>query len=54
MQKTTMEDRRKELQTLLAKFRQHPERDWGVERRRAQTLSQMVAGGMQRQGSMLH
>lgn len=44
MQNTTMEDRRKELQTLLDKFRDYPERDWSKERRRAHALSQMIAG----------
>jgi len=54
MQKTTMEDRRKELQALLEKFREHPERDWSGERARAQTLSEMIAGETRRQDSMMH
>ncbi len=40
---TTMEDRRKELETLLEQFKQHPERDWSKERERARVLSQMLA-----------
>ena len=43
MQNTTMDDRRKELQSLLGKFRDHPERDWSEERRRAHALSEMLA-----------
>jgi hypothetical protein len=43
MQETTMEDRRKELQSLLDKFEAHPERDWTEERRRAQVLREMIA-----------
>ena len=43
MQATTMEDRRKELQTLLDQFREHPERDWTEERKRAKVLSEMLS-----------
>ncbi len=43
MQHTTMEDRRKELQSLLNHFRDHPERDWTQERKRAQALKEMIA-----------
>lgn len=43
MQNTTMDDRRKELQSLLDKFRNHPERDWSEERQRAQALGEMLA-----------
>lgn len=52
MQNTTMEDRRKELQLLLDKFRDHPERDWSAERKRAHSLSQMIAGSQGQQSSM--
>lgn len=43
MQKTTMNDRRRELQSLLNQFRDHPERDWSQERQRAHVLSEMLA-----------
>jgi hypothetical protein len=39
----TMEDRRKELESLLEQFEKHPERDWTKERERARTLSEMLA-----------
>ena len=42
MQETTMEDRRRELQALIDKFRDHPEHDWTEERKRAQVLSAML------------
>lgn len=42
MQETTMEDRRKELDSLLARFRAHPERDWTRERKRAEVLREML------------
>ena len=40
---TTMEDRRRELDTLLQQFKEHPERDWTKERERARVLSEMLA-----------
>lgn len=43
MQETTQDDRRRELQALLDAFRNHPERDWSAERRRAQVLREMIA-----------
>lgn len=43
MQNTTMDDRRKELQSLLDRFRDHPERDWSNERKRAHALREMLA-----------
>jgi len=43
MQETTMEDRRKELESLLDQMKQHPERAWTEERKRAAALSQMLA-----------
>ena len=43
MQETNIEDRRKELQSLLDQFKQHPERNWTEERKRAQVLSEMLA-----------
>ena len=43
MQRITIEDRRRELTDLLARIRQHPERDWTVERRRAAELQRAVA-----------
>lgn len=42
MQETTMEDRRKELQALLDRIRDHPELDWSAERERARVLSEML------------
>jgi hypothetical protein len=47
MQKTTMEDRRKELETLLREIREHPEREMTGERERARVLSEMISGGEQ-------
>jgi len=43
MQETTMEDRRKELQSLLDEIRDHPERDMTAQRERARVLSEMIA-----------
>ena len=43
MQNTTMNDRRRELEALLQQFRDHPERDWTEERKRAHALSEMLA-----------
>jgi hypothetical protein len=43
MQETTLEDRRKELEALLAEIRDHPERDLTAQRERARVLSQMLA-----------
>ncbi|MBV1917113.1 MAG: hypothetical protein KUG65_03510 [Sphingomonadaceae bacterium] len=43
MRETTMEDRRKELESLLEEFKQHPERDWTEQRKRAKVLSEMIA-----------
>lgn len=45
MQETTSEDRRKELQALLDQMRDHPERDWNEEKKRATVLQQMIAAG---------
>lgn len=42
-EKTTMEDRRKELEALLDGFKRHPEKDWSFERERARVLSEMLA-----------
>lgn len=43
MRETTLEDRRKELEALLEKFREHPERAWTQERKRAQVLREQIA-----------
>lgn len=42
MQETTIEDRRKELQALLDKIRDHPEHEMTEERERARVLSAML------------
>ncbi len=47
MQKTTMEDRRKELEALLRQIREHPEHDMTAQRERARVLSEMISGGGQ-------
>ena len=47
---TTMQDRRKELETLLRQFKDHPERDWSKERERASVLSKMLAEHDRAQG----
>jgi hypothetical protein len=43
MQQTTMDDRRRELQALLEKLRDHPEHAMPEERERARVLSTMLA-----------
>lgn len=43
MQQTTTDDRRKELQALLDKIRDHPEHALTEERERARVLSAMLA-----------
>ncbi|MBU0557689.1 MAG: hypothetical protein KKD64_09235 [Alphaproteobacteria bacterium] len=43
MDPVTIEDRRKELQTLLAQIQANPSRDWNRERQRIIVLQQMVA-----------
>ena len=43
MQETTMDDRRRELETLLTKLREHPEREWKAERERVAVLQRMLA-----------
>lgn len=42
MQPTTMEDRRKELRSLLDQMQAHPERDWTEEKRRVNVLREML------------
>ncbi|HTN15748.1 MAG TPA: hypothetical protein VL094_13170 [Sphingomonadaceae bacterium] len=43
MQPVTMEDRRKELRSLLERIEAHPERDWTEEKARANVLREMLA-----------
>ncbi|MCB2079261.1 MAG: hypothetical protein KDE55_16390 [Novosphingobium sp.] len=43
MQPTTMEDRQKELRTLLDQMQAHPERDWTEQKKRANVLREMIA-----------
>jgi len=38
----TAQDRRKELDTLLAQIRAHPSRDWDEARQRVRVLSRML------------
>lgn len=42
MEPVTMEDRRKELRSLLSQMAEHPERDWSEERKRASVLREMI------------
>ena len=43
MQPTTNQDRRRELESLRAQIREHPERDWTAERQRMAVLSAQLA-----------
>jgi len=45
MQETTMEDRKKELRSLLEQMEAHPERDWSEEQERVAVLRQMLSEG---------
>ncbi len=50
MRETTMEDRKKELGSLLAQVSEHPERDWSKEQQRIAVLREMItASGTVRQ-----
>ncbi len=42
MQETTMEDRKKELRSLLDQMAAHPERDWSEEKKRVAVLREML------------
>jgi len=44
MDPVTMQHRREELQSLLARIKSSPSRDWNRERQRVLVLQQMVAG----------
>jgi len=43
MTETTIEDRTRELRTLLDRIGAHPERAWTEERRRVAVLQRMLA-----------
>ena len=43
MTPVTIDDRRKELRTLLEQIRTHPSRDWTRERQRVAVLNRMIA-----------
>ncbi len=43
MQPVTMEDRRKELRSLLQQMEEHPERDWSEQTVRVNVLREMLA-----------
>lgn len=43
MDPVTIEDRKKELHTLLEQMQAHPSRDWTRERERVVVLQQMIA-----------
>ncbi|WP_201290902.1 hypothetical protein [Croceibacterium salegens] len=45
MQATTRADRERELETLLAEIKAHPERDMTAERERAAVLQRTLASG---------
>ena len=47
MPEVTLDDRKKELRSLLDQIRAHPERDWTVARDRIAILNHMVAGQQQ-------
>ncbi|MCB5426558.1 hypothetical protein H0274_14950 [Altererythrobacter sp. CC-YST694] len=42
MEVVTMEDRRKELRSLLEQMEAHPERDWSEEKQRVNVLREML------------
>lgn len=42
MEPVTMDDRRKELRSLLSQMAAHPERDWSAERERVSVLREMI------------
>ena len=42
MERVTIEHRRNELASLHRAMREHPEREWSKERRRAAVLRQML------------
>lgn len=44
MQETTMQDRERELRSLLNQMAAHPERDWAQARERIAVLRAMVGG----------
>lgn len=48
MTPVTIEDRKKELRTLLAQMRDHPSRDWSAERQRVIVLQEMIAADARR------
>lgn len=48
MDPVTIEHRRQELQSLLARIQANPSRDWNRERQRVVVLQQMVAAEAQR------
>jgi len=43
MTETTIEDRERELRTLLDRIEAHPERAWTEERRRVAVLQRLLA-----------
>ena len=43
MLETTMEDRRRELRSLLDNIEAHPEKDWAQERQRVAVLQTQLA-----------
>jgi hypothetical protein len=50
MQDTTIEDRKKELRTLLDRIEAHPERDFAEERKRVAVLQGMLLAHEKAQG----
>jgi len=46
MIETTMQDREKELRSLLDQMAAHPERDWAEARERVAVLRTMLAGAI--------
>lgn len=44
MTEVTLDDRQKELRTLLDQMRAHPERDWSEARARIDILNRVLAG----------
>jgi hypothetical protein len=43
----TQDDRRRELETLLARIREHPERHWSEERYRIGVLATQLAAAQE-------
>ncbi|MET0363429.1 MAG: hypothetical protein ABW169_02130 [Sphingobium sp.] len=50
MDGTTIDDRKKELKTLLQQMQEQPSRDWTEQRQRVAVLTEMVAASERGEG----